>query len=360
MPELYCKPAMEGPQILLEWDLPAAGTYTDVLLVRREKRFPETVTDGTHIVATTSGTKWADINNLESLKVYYYTLFTRVSGVAAYTTNSQSYTVALGTNYFKEWLYNHVAEDWRSLDRLVSIENGQIQYLKQSQSGSYGEYSHIGEDGTKPYYSLERYLRNLGIQLDRSYSLLKFQEKTLDVNNTPAAYLKSQAELVKAKINSSNNIAFQRHKVRSSAYNLAQKGTFNGVNRVISEHLEDIDFEIDEKFDNVVYFSDYDSGYLNLSEYQRHYGGKSGTEDCLMQLQEVGRIIGPDIFVVWCDHSDFENLEINPEIVFGRLSRELDDYIPASSTYVFNIDMKNAETTTAFETTMTNITDLSS
>ncbi len=336
MSTLYCKPGYESPQTILSWDLPS-GTFDQVVLVRREKTFPANETDGLEVVRTSSGTVWSDIDGLEPYKFYYYTLFTKSGTDYSYSNSSRSYTVTLDTNFFKTWLYRQLTSQEQELDSLVSYDNDQINTLVQKQSGTFNQYVHLGEDGSDVFYTQERFLRNIGIQLDRTYSLIKMFERTIDVNNTAADYLPSYASLLGITLNSLQDILTKRFRIRSAVAWHAKKGTYNGITDLIYDSLENqITSEIDEKYDNILNYSRDDSGYIDLNQYYNNYEISSGSQDYFLQFKSSDRIIGYDRFVVYIDEDQMSSLSGSQDLTVNRMISELRDYTPASSSFIID------------------------
>lgn len=331
---LRAKPGYEGPQIILEWDTPGIA-YNQVIIQRRADRYPSSQTDGDHIIATSSGTSFADISGLTENQFYYYSLFIDTGSSYVNDSGLKAFAPALGTNFIKTWLYNHIAGSIRHLDFLISQENETIRRLSQQQSGT--EYYNINENGLSDYPFQERLLRNQGVQLDRVYSLLKMILTTINPNKMPDPYINSFKDLVKSQSYNFEDIETKRHKLRNAVIYHSLKGTITGINGLIRDVFQgNVESYIYEKFRNIFYVSDTDSTFTDLNKYQEPYfqvsGTVSGTQDAFIQLSSF-REISPDRFEININQDQLENLSQNTDIVFDRLEKRLQEYIPASSSY---------------------------
>lgn len=323
-------PGIEGPQIKLQWDVPS-GVYNQVILQRRSDRYPNAYNDGDHIIATSSGTSFADISGLQAYNFYYYSLFVQSGSNYENHSGLKAFSLATDTNFFKNKIYNQIAPKHRELDYLVS------QKIRLNQEYSGTQYFNLGESGTKLYPFMERYLRNLGITYDRAYSLLKIPEKLFGVNTMPDPIINQIKDLVKAPIYDFEDLETKRHKLRNAVIYWSKKGTITGINALVRDVFQgNVESTIYEKFRNILYLSRVKSRLLNQNTFQYPWfqasGTVSGTQSAFLQLG-TDREISPDKFEISIDQDDLNNLDQQTNVVFERLDKRLLEYIPATQEY---------------------------
>lgn len=323
-------PGVEGPQIILGWDVPS-GTYNQVILQRRADRYPNAYNDGDHIIATSSGTSHADISGLKANSFYYYSLFVQSGSSYRNDSGLKAFSPALETNFFKNFLYSKIAPKHRELDFLVSEK------YKFNQQFSGSQYINIGETGNKEYPFYERYLRNIGLVYDRAYSLMKMANTMFGINTMPDPWIQHLRDLVKAPVYEFEDIETKRHKIRNAVIYHSKKGTITGINSLVRDVFQgNVESTIYEKFRNILYLARKKSTFLNQDTFQFPYfqasGTQSGTQSAFLQLG-TDREISPDKFEINIDQDSLINFSQPTNVIFERLHKRLIEYIPATQDY---------------------------
>ncbi len=116
---------LEGNSVLLTWTYPSGfdSSIHECQIVRKQRVFPEEITDGTVILITDSQTSFID-TGLRDVTYYYYTAFIAMKDGSDYffLPENQTYALSVKKYGYGEVLWNEVPEIFRVKDQEINGE----------------------------------------------------------------------------------------------------------------------------------------------------------------------------------------------------------------------------------------------
>ena len=280
-------PVMEGPQILLRWNLPIDTGSLNIRVLKKEKAYPDDENDGTILVnspVASSPTSYVDLNpSIDT--VWCYAAYIYYSGTQAwspdllYQQGAVVIPLASPTGYFYEsqsrglagsveptwptiigstvqdgdvlwrcigvnpsWVTTDVSKDsaftWDSeyMQRLLArkvpsayrnadAESNQVKLSPQQDPDFYDVWSAIHETGFVARGEFERFLSIFGLALSRIRGAIDFYPRAVDPDETLPELLPMLAGLLGWELNTTLPTNKQRHSLMAAVPTYKIKGT---------------------------------------------------------------------------------------------------------------------------------------
>jgi len=287
---------MEGPQIVLTWDLPTHEDSTHIKLIRKLLAYPEDIADGDELLSSTVGgspTYYADLNPMIH-RAWCYALFTYHNAQQTWASATvfevgQTVVPTTPNGYFYEALNKGTAGTtepaWPEVigDTIQSVD-GEITWVCRSTNPSWitgeraraasitwdasymrellfgsipsqyrrldaysaqqklapavdlsdnGTWRAIRETGTTEKGELQRFLSIFGIALSRVKGAADFYPQLVDPDECLPQYLSKLAGIVGWELSTTSPTQFQRQEILSAVPVYKTKGTVSGLESLL-------------------------------------------------------------------------------------------------------------------------------
>lgn len=294
---------MEGPQLIVTWEVPSNLVGVEKLVVVRKKyEFPVVITaPGQKTVwegAPADGYVTDTAPDIEACACYYYTIFTKmVSGLELYEPVTQVSDFAIETGFFAKKLFELLPDAYVVSDKKLEEAETSKLALTRSFDSATKEFFNLLEDGTIERGQLQRFLRVVAIELDIVKGLIDCLPYAYDVDEACCKFLQPMAALIGLQLNTEFGCIAQRNEIKSQVAILKVKGTKTAVEaraRIIASPLGGV--HIKEWCGNVLVTNRLDRTTLKIPNpgFATSYGLAADTTDYV-----IGGTVGLNKFTVF-------------------------------------------------------------
>jgi len=240
--------ALEGPQIVIEWESPEEPPLGGLVrVVRKLYEFAVKADDPAAIVVYEGAVGSGYVADLDvgACTCYYYTIFTfdPLTGLWVFSEGTQVAVMAIETGYFTNRLMELLPELYLISDKMLEEGNkdGVLPLFPvfDEESRQWFNIHENPEDPeqvagvlmgeVKPRGPLSRYLKTLAIDLDIAKGLIDCMPTLWDVDEACCDALPALGALVGLDVNREFPCTKQREEIRQQAAILKIKGTLQAI-----------------------------------------------------------------------------------------------------------------------------------
>lgn len=237
--ELTVTPGIDGPQVVLTWDIPETTSGVTIVIRRRISEYPTSSSDGIQVF---SGDIYGDLSSgtggvyrdtgVKEGRLYHYTIFSVKDSVEYYNTTTQGWSLAFSTGTYTDWYKNLLPQFYINKDR----EDDAQRPLEVSSSDTsdsdklplkLGKANITTVDSSGP---LSRFLRIFGSQTDREFAQIDSLKTFYNGKKVPEDFIKYVAFLLGF---SSSDVSAKKR--RKELYDIVpyykKKGTLFGIEK---------------------------------------------------------------------------------------------------------------------------------
>lgn len=246
---LTIRRALEGPQIVLEWEAPEEPPLGGLVrVVRKLYEFANDADDPAAVAVYEDAVGAGYLADLDvgACVCYYYTVFTfdPLIGAWVYSVGTQAAEMAIETGYFTNRLMELLPELYLIGDKLKdsSTYSDEVIPLYPTFDSVSKEWFNIHENPedpengagvlmgeVKPRGPLSRFLKTLSLDLDIVKGLIDCMPTLWDVDEACCDALPALGELVGLEVNREFPCTKQREEIRQQAAILKIKGTIQAI-----------------------------------------------------------------------------------------------------------------------------------